>query len=165
ASNVAEHIATGKLDVDIPKGSPDELGDLLKSMGVMRDNIKAMMDREVAQRRSAQARLADAMESSQEGVVVVDPDGRVALANEQAAVLFGVAGDLLKPGRTLEELIPALEAVVRDGHVLAKHRSELPSSREVMLADGRWLRLGQSATRDGGFILVCTDISLSKKQE
>jgi diguanylate cyclase (GGDEF)-like protein/PAS domain S-box-containing protein len=165
ASNVAEHIATGKLDVIIPKGSPDELGDLLKSMGVMRDNIRAMMEREVAQRRSAQTRLADAMESSQEGVVVVDPDGRIALANEQAAALFGLSADLLKPGRTLEELTPALEGAVRDGRVLAKHRSELPSSREVMLTDGRWLRLGQSATRDGGFILVCMDISLSKKQE
>ena len=47
ASNVAARIAAGKLDVAIPKGSGDELGALLTAMGVMRDNIKAMMDREV----------------------------------------------------------------------------------------------------------------------
>ncbi len=41
----------------------------------MRDNIKEMMDREVALRRSAQTRLADALESSHEGVVVVDARG------------------------------------------------------------------------------------------
>ena len=48
ASSVAERIAAGKLDVAVPKGSADELGALLAAMGVMRDNIKAMMDREVA---------------------------------------------------------------------------------------------------------------------
>ena len=72
ASAVAGRIAGGDLDGDIPRGSADELGALLAAMGVMRENIRAMMQREVAQRRSAQARLADALESSREGVVVVD---------------------------------------------------------------------------------------------
>src|SRR5262249_35141350 len=45
----AQSIAAGKLDVAVPRGSTDELGALLAAMGVMRDNIKAMMDREVAQ--------------------------------------------------------------------------------------------------------------------
>ena len=61
ASNAAECIATGKLDVVIPTGGADELGALLVSMRSMRDNIRDMMDREVAQRRSAQSRLADAL--------------------------------------------------------------------------------------------------------
>ena len=94
ASNVAERIAAGKLDVAVPKGSADELGALLAAMGVMRDNIKAMMDREVAQRRSAQARLADALECSQEGVVVVDANDGIVLANAQVADLLGVSPNL-----------------------------------------------------------------------
>jgi diguanylate cyclase (GGDEF)-like protein len=36
---------------------------------------------------------------------------------------------------------------------------------EIQLADGRWLRVSQSATRDGGFIVVCSDISQSKDQK
>src|ERR1700751_623396 len=71
ASAVAERIAAGKLDVAVPRGSADELGALLAAMGVMRNHIKTMMDREVEQRRSAQARLADALERWQEGAVVV----------------------------------------------------------------------------------------------
>jgi diguanylate cyclase (GGDEF)-like protein len=165
ASNVAELIAAGKLDVVIPKGSADELGDLLKSMGLMRDNIRTMMEREVSQRRSAQTRLADALESSQEGVVVVDAEDRIALANVQAANLLAISPDLLKPGTTVGELRPALAVAVRDGAVLTRDRSELPATGEVMLTNGRWLRIGQSATHDGGFIVVCTDITLSKKQE
>ena len=33
------------------------------------------------------------------------------------------------------------------------------------MADGRWLRISRSPTRDDGFIVVCSDISRSKKQE
>ncbi|MGH6739077.1 MAG: putative bifunctional diguanylate cyclase/phosphodiesterase, partial [Bradyrhizobium sp.] len=36
---------------------------------------------------------------------------------------------------------------------------------EIGLPDGRWLRVSQSATRDGGFIAVCSDISQSKEQK
>jgi diguanylate cyclase (GGDEF)-like protein len=165
ASNVAEHIATGKLDVVIPKGSADELGDLLASMGLMRDNIKTMMEREVSQRRSAQARLADALESSQEGIVVVDADDRIALANAQAADFLGVPLDLMGPGVPLAGLLPALEGSVDAGGVLMRRGGDRAATSEVQLADGRWLRVSRSATRDGGFIVVCSDVTLSKKQK
>jgi len=165
ASNVAERIASGKLDVVIPKGSADELGVLLASMGLMRDNIKTMMEREVAQRRTAQARLADALESSQEGVVVVDADNCIALANPQAADFLGVSSKLLRPGTPLAELQPAFGDSVSAGRVLSWRDGDPQATGEVLLADGRWLRISHSATRDKGFIVVCSDISLSKKQE
>ncbi|MGH6665504.1 MAG: EAL domain-containing protein, partial [Pseudolabrys sp.] len=164
ASNVAERIASGKLDVIIPKGGTDELGALLASMGLMRNNIKAMMAREVAQRRTAQARLADALESSQEGVVVVDADNCIALANAQAADFLGVSPNLLKPGTPLAELQSVFGDSVNADRVLLR-RDGGQATGEVLLADGRWLRISHSATRDRGFIVVCSDISLSKKQE
>jgi len=163
ASSVAEHIAGGRLDVAIPQGSADELGDLLASMKVMRDNIKAMMDREVAQRRTAQARLVDALESSQEGVLVVDADDRIALANAQAASFLGVAPDMLKAGRPLTKLWPALQHSIEASRILRRQNNGEPE--EIGLDDGRWLRVSQSATRDGGFIVVCSDISQSKEQK
>ena len=88
ASTVAQRIAAGDLDVVVPAGHGDELGALLLSMDIMRGNIKTSMDREVELRHSAQARLADALESSSDGVVVIDPDNRIALANPQAATLL-----------------------------------------------------------------------------
>ncbi|HZT27216.1 MAG TPA: EAL domain-containing protein [Pseudolabrys sp.] len=163
ASSVAEHIAGGKLDVAIPEGSADELGDLLASMRVMRDNIKAMMDREVAQRRTAQARLADALESSQEGVVVVDAADQIALANAQAASFLGVPTELLKAGTPLNGLLPALPHSAGAARIVRRQSNGEPE--EVRLADGRWLRVSQSATRDGGFIVVCSDISQLKEQK
>jgi diguanylate cyclase (GGDEF)-like protein len=165
ASNVAEDIATGKLDVKIPKGSADELGDLLGSMGLMRDNIKAMMEREVAQRRSAQTRLADALESSQEGIVVVDANDRIALANAQAANFFAVTLDQMAPGVPVAALLPALEGTVGAAGVLMRLRGNAAATSELQLADGRWLRVSRGATRDGGFIVVCSDVTLSKQQK
>ena len=72
ASRAAQRIAAGELDVDIATAGNDELGQLLHSMAVMRDNIRGMMEREIAARRSAQSRLVSAIESSEEGVVLVE---------------------------------------------------------------------------------------------
>jgi len=165
ASEVANCVATGKLDVVIPSGGADELGALLASMRVMRDNIKTMMAREVEQRRSAQSRLADALEGSQEGVVVIDAQDRIALANAQAINFLNVAPGILAPGTPLSELRAALAQSAVDSRVLAKDNTSLPATGEFQLTDGRWLRFSQSATRDQGVIVVFSDVTLLKQQE
>jgi len=164
ASNVAECIATGRLDVVIPPGGPDELGDLLSSMRLMRDNIKAMMDREVALRRSAQTRLADALANSEEGVVVVDAQDCIALANARAASFLSLPPERLEPGTPIAELKTALRDPILADCMLTRPNGD-PAVPDWQLADGRWLRVSRSATRDGGFIVVCSDITQSKRQE
>jgi diguanylate cyclase (GGDEF)-like protein/PAS domain S-box-containing protein len=165
ASNVAELIAAGKLDVAVPVDGPEELRALLTAMGTMRDNIRAMMEREVAQRRSAQARLADALEHSQEGVIVVDANAVIALANDQAADLFGIAPDLLKPGTPLSQLQPVLQQSGDAGQLMMRRDGDLQATSEALMANGRWLRISRSPTRDDGFIVLCSDISRLKVQE
>ena len=160
ASAVARRIARGELDGAFPRGGADELGALLAAMAVMRDNIRAMMEREVAQRRSAQARLADALESSREGVVVVDAEGRIVLANAQAGEFFAADRELLRPGAFFTGIA---DVATRPGDTgvmpLLRLASELQAASEVHLADGRWLRVSRSATRDGGFVAVCSDVT------
>ena len=165
ASDVAERIAAGKLDVAVPRGSADELGALLAAMGTMRDNIKAMMDSEVEQRRSAQARLADAVQCSQEGVIVVDVRDCIVLANAQAADFLGVTPDLLKPGTPLARLEPALQSASDVADILIRHDDDVQATGDIPMADGRWLRISRSPTHDGGFIVLCSDISRLKAQE
>jgi diguanylate cyclase (GGDEF)-like protein/PAS domain S-box-containing protein len=159
ASAVARRIASGELDGPIPRGGPDELGALLAAMEVMRDNIRAMMEREVAQRRTAQVRLADALESSREGIVVVDADRRIALANSQAADFFGSTTERMASGN-LTDLSEASE-LARSGLAFAGNS---PTTGEMRLKDGRWLRVSRSATQEGGFIAVYSDISVLKDQ-
>jgi diguanylate cyclase (GGDEF)-like protein len=165
ASAVAERIAGGKLDGAIPKGGADELGALLAAMGVMRDKINTMMEREVAERRSAQTRLAAALEGSREGVVVVDAEGQIALANSQALNFLGGASAILRDGVTVAGLSDALADPVSNDAPLLRLKSALPFAGEARLRDGRWLRVSQSVTQDGGSVAVWSDISQLKDQE
>jgi diguanylate cyclase (GGDEF)-like protein len=161
ASAVAKRIASGQLDGDIPVGGADELGALLAAMGTMRDNIRAMMEREVAQRRTAQVRLADALESSREGIVLIDANHRIALANSQANEFFGNAMGLLEPGTSAHVAAKSSDLALA---ALSPEGTSQPTA-EIRLQDGRWLRASRSPTQDGGFIAVYSDISVLKDQE
>jgi diguanylate cyclase (GGDEF)-like protein/PAS domain S-box-containing protein len=132
---------------------------------MMRDNIKSMMEREAEQRRSAQTRLADALESSQEGVVVVDASGQIALANAQVANFFGVAPEQIKPGTPLSELSRCLNVAASLEQASIRKENALLVSGDLQLVDERWLRLSHSKMQDGGFIVVCSDITQLKAQE
>lgn len=161
ASTAARQIAAGELDTRIPTAGSDELGALLAAMETMRDKIKAMVGREVALRRSAQVRLTDAIESSQEGVLVVDSDGRVAIANSRFSRLFPNLGPLAADSDfgSVLDVVPELgfDAPSLDGSVAQTHESQLQ--------DGTWLRVGRSPTRDGGFVAICADITALKQRE
>jgi diguanylate cyclase (GGDEF)-like protein len=164
ASDVAERIARGDLDGRIPTGRGDELGTLLSSMGVMRDNIKLMMEGEVMQRRSAQARLADALANSREGVLMIDTEGRIALANTQAADFLNTERDQLL-GAPYEQHALAIEGVDTVGTAAPRVDLSTYATGETRLPDGRWLRFSRSPSQEGGCIIVCSDISVMNEQK
>ncbi len=176
AAAAAARIAEGELETAIPQGREDELGGLLAAMAVMRDNIRAMMESEVTQRRSAQSLLVDAVESTSEGVVLVDRHGRIALANTQAAEFFPHAGALLRAGTPFASLVgpdlapdpaaPDLPAPDPGTTDLSAPSPAAPDAAtpdaytgEWRLADGRWLRVSRSRTRAGGFVEIYSDIT------
>ena len=162
ASEIATRIAGGRFDVAIPKGSTDELGALLAAMEVMRESIRASLQSEVAQRRSAQTRLADALESSREGIIVVDADSKIVLINSQAGeFLAGVVGPL-QVGNRAHGLMSSIWTKLGGAGVRA---NDLPLTREAQVPDGRWLRVSQNATQEGGVIIVFSDITMLKDQE
>jgi diguanylate cyclase (GGDEF)-like protein len=165
ASNAATRIAHGNLDGEIEQGGADELGALLRAMQVMRDNIAAMMQREVAQRRSAQARLADALESSREGLVLIDAEGRIALANSQAAEFLGSPLEILHSGTLVDEIVSNLSRALPAASSLLRSDFCASGADEARLPDGRWLRVSRSSTQEGGYIAVWSDISVLKEQE
>ncbi len=76
----------------------------------------------------------------------------------------GVSPELLQAGSPLATLWPALQHSIEARRILQR-RKMTAAAGEIQVADGRWLRVSQSATRDGGFIVVCSDISQSKEQK
>ena len=161
ASTVAERIAAGDLDVLVPTGRGDELGALLLSMDIMRGAIKTSMDREVELRHSAQSRLADALESSVEGFVVIDPDNKIVLANPQASTLLAVLSGPLHVGSEAEPFVERLASM--PGGMLERLANS--ATCEAEMPGGRWLQISQNTTRDGGSIIVCSDTTLVKAQQ
>src|SRR5438874_2734260 len=170
AAAIADRIAAGELQAPIPAAVRDETGLLLRSMAVMQQNIRDMVEREQAQRRSAQNRLVGALENSREAVVLVDADDRIIIANSRLADFFPTVAPQLASGMSFTEAFRQVEQLAgpRASEVSDLDAAEggPPSSEwELRLADGRWLRISRSPLQEGGFFLVISDFSDVKERE
>ena len=162
AARVADRIAKGDMQTPIPPGGADETGALLKSMTVMQDNIRQMMARETALRRSAENRLTDALETSTEGVMLVAPGGEIVLANSSLRRFFPELAAMLVPGTQFEAALAAIRSQLMSG---GQGAIDIGGHAELQLASGRWLRLTGSATSEGGTILFFSDFTVIKERE
>jgi signal transduction histidine kinase len=165
AGRVADRIAAGEFYTPIPEAGPDETGVLLRSMHVMQDNIREMMLREQARSWSAQARLIAALESSPDGLVLIDPQGKVVIGNNQVARFFPEAKDALIEGTPFAALLARVapyHAVDFEGK---SPDPELLARRAAHTSDDRYVRLTRATTPEGGCFLLWTDITELKERE
>lgn len=164
AARVADRIARGELQTQIPQGGRDETGALLGSMTVMQHSIRQMMGRETALRLSAENRLADALETSREGVLLVAPDGAIAMANGVMREFFPAIADKLVTGTPFDT---ALGLIQQQLAVTQASSQEISTSghAELELSDGRWLRMTGNATSEGGSIIFLSDFTDIKERE
>jgi len=160
AAEVAGRIAKGELQSPIPPGGADETGALLRSMTVMQDSLREMMTRETALRRSAENRLVAALETSREGVILVDSDGRIALANQQLRKFFPEIADRLISGTFFTDALRLIGGEVCDPRAVY-----LASPIELELVRGGWVRMTANPTADGGSILFFSDFTAIKERE
>lgn len=124
---------------------------------------------------TAHRRLQDAVEALPDGFALFDPDDRLALCNARFQSLFPGMEETVVPGVPYEDLvrrtvaagqIPAArgreEAWIAER--LAQHAQ--PSSvTEIGLLDGRWIRVYERATPDGGRVGLRVDITALKETE
>jgi signal transduction histidine kinase/HAMP domain-containing protein len=164
AASVADRIAKGELQTPIPQGGGDETGALLGSMTVMQDNIRDMMGRETALRRSAENRLADALETSREGMILVAPDGRIAMANGTLREFFPAIAQNLVPGMAFDAALGLIQQQLAPTQAPSEDIST-SGHAELELADGRWLRMTGSSTSEGGSIIFLSEFTAIKERE
>ena len=162
AASVADRIAKGELQTPIPQGGPDETGALLGSMTVMQHNIREMMTREKELRRSAENRLADALETSREGVMLVGPDGHIVMANSTLREFFPAIAERLTPGTSFDTALGLIQGQLSSA---ASEHIDISGHAELELADGRWLRMTGSTTSEGGSIFFLSDFTAIKERE
>ncbi|GGF14227.1 hypothetical protein GCM10011611_19970 [Aliidongia dinghuensis] len=156
AAAVADRIAGGDFDARIPEGGNDEAGALLGSMTAMQQRIREMVAKEKSQRRFAEGRLVEALESSTEAMMLLNRHGVILVCNSRVEELLGHAGSGVKDGDIF------LEAVVGGDRDRA---AVLCTPGEQRLADGRWLKISREETVDGNAFLIWSDITQQKENE
>ena len=152
--------------------------------GTATDETEHVQHREQAERalrqseaRAARARaqLFDAIESLTEAFALYDADDRQVVCNQKYREIYPLTAHLLIPGVTFEEQIRAsawagelVDAVGREEEWVAERletHQNPTGAHEQALSDGRWLRISERRTKEGGIVGVRTDITALKKIE
>ncbi|WP_095588048.1 hybrid sensor histidine kinase/response regulator [Actibacterium ureilyticum] len=120
-------------------------------------------------------RMWAAVEAVPDGFVLYDHDDRMVMCNENYRKLYADSAPAMKPGTTFEEILrygldrgQYVEAIGREEDWLANrmvlHR-RTAGPIEQQLSDGRWLRVLEKRTPDGGLVGLRVDITEQKKAQ
>ena len=117
---------------------------------------------------AARRRLETALQALPDGMVILDPDGRVIAANSMYLGLFPASLRDSVAGARLAAVLDAMTAPDGPaGDWLRLEQGRLTGQQppqEVQHPDGRWLRLLDYPTGDGGRISVRLDVSERRRQ-
>ncbi|WP_431854677.1 PAS domain-containing sensor histidine kinase [Azospirillum sp.] len=181
--NQGEEVAGVDFALPGPDGSPDgercfeaRLVALLDGARVL-CSVRNVTGKAQAERQALRAHelLVDAIESIADGFVLYDADDRLVLCNAKYRELYALSEDLIRPGTSFETIlvegarrgqyaVPSDELDAWLAERIARHRAPGPPFQQRM-ADGRWLRVEERRTRDGGTVGLRSDVSDLKQQE
>jgi PAS domain S-box-containing protein len=124
--------------------------------------------------KSAREQLVDAIEAISEGFVLFDRDDRYEMTNSKYREMYPTMADAFVPGTRYEDMLRIglerkLWVIEEDQeewirNITAWHRAT-SEPQERQLSDGRWMRLAERRTRDGGIVGIRTDITERKQSE
>ncbi len=127
--------------------------------------LKRIRTEESLQQRERDFRML--MEDASDGIILVDPEGRIAAMNSKAAILYGYSpGDVVS--RFVRELIPSEDVALLSGSV-----ADLKAGRSIMVEhrlikkDGSLVFVETSARRlaDGRYQAILRDITDRRRSE
>ena len=178
----ADQVAKGDFGFKTAVKGNDELARTAISFNTMSDFLHSYAQRlEEARalaeerRAAAEARLYDAVESMPQGVAILEPDLTVVHLNSAFCDMFKFDRNAALPG-TNYRVIPALKEMLDGQLILQEDESKNNSGRiksrmerlnapgefrrwETKLTDGRIIQTTQEVMRDGGIVLVESDVS------
>jgi len=164
-------LSAGRVDVDMPPPSADELGRVSEALLLLRDSIgeRARLTREAEQQRQI---IVDAIESMAEGFTLYGPDGKMVLANQRYRNLHPSHEPLVDRKATFAEVIEvAGRHVIKtdlspEEWVAQRLKSHAHNSTRVSsFLDGRWMQISERETHDGGFTVVYSDITEMRRRQ
>jgi two-component system, OmpR family, phosphate regulon sensor histidine kinase PhoR len=146
----ARRLAEGDLSARLDAAGEDELSALEAALNQTAERLGG----DLAELESSRRELAVMLDSMQEAVVAVTPEGHVRWSN---AAMQRIAGNPIHPGRTLVHSVrdPELLACVSE----ALERRELRFGRSRSLAPGRIFEVNAAPLPSGGALAVLHDVT------
>jgi PAS domain S-box-containing protein len=140
-------------------------------MGRIVNTVSSGVD--VTNMRRADKMLRDAIESMRDGFALFDSDDRLVLFNSTYPAMFPRAAPAIQPGRTFEEItrycvshgefgdLGGAEEAFIQAHIHSHRNPGEPV--ELQTSDGRWVRVDERRTDDGGIVGIRSDITRLKQ--
>ena len=174
-------ITRGQLDVLVPPAGRDEIGAMTGALAMLRDSLiernrlEQQRQRAEADATRAQGQLTEAIETISEGFALYDPDDRLVISNSRYREMYAGLDVEVKPGTPYETIVSAAAGAglisAAAGQTepwlaerLERHRHPR-GAYEQQRASGKWLKISERRTAEGGIVGVFTDITELKERE
>jgi signal transduction histidine kinase/HAMP domain-containing protein len=160
-------VEQGRLELELPVSSEDELGQLAAAFNAMAGRLRRYQRGFLAKILRTQRSTQMAVNSFRDAVAVLDAQGHVELCNDAAERLFGLQpGATLRPG-PLERLAVLVPRVILDGQAYeprdyAEAIQHFPEGREAF-ALPRLLPVLDDQGRAQGVTLVLSDVTQARR--
>ena len=126
--------------------------------------------------QQARDQLTEAIEAISDGFALYDAEDRLVLFNSKYRDIYSASAEAIVPGNSFEEILRygleqgQYEAAIGQPDAwlrerLARHRTPSGTPIEQELSGGRWLRIDERRTKDGGIVGIRTDITELKTRE
>ncbi len=123
----------------------------------------------------AKDRLTTAINALSDGFVLYDADDRLTLCNDTYRQLYATSADAMVPGATFEDILRygldrgqyAQATGCEESWLQERLAAHVAGDIDVeqQLSDGRWLRIVERPTSDGGRVGLRVDITALKEQQ
>jgi two-component system cell cycle sensor histidine kinase PleC len=117
------------------------------------------------QSEMADMRLRTAIENISESFVLWDAEDRLVMCNTKFQEQMGLTDADVAPGAVRDDLQGRMKPFALERKLANPNGRDGGATFERQLADGRWLQVNQSRTRDGGTVSVGADITLLKQNQ
>jgi signal transduction histidine kinase/DNA-binding response OmpR family regulator/HAMP domain-containing protein len=162
-----EGLRAGDLTVEIPPPASDEIGAMAGTLALFRSSLEERnhLAAESDRRRKT---MHAAISTISEGFVLYGPDDRIVLCNEQFRNIYPGLADIVHPGTSFRDILDAVIArrlidlgdTDADSWIadrVARHAA--PAGSVEYSYGGRWVRISERRTHDGGTVAVYSDIT------
>ncbi|MBN70057.1 MAG: hypothetical protein CME32_12365 [Gimesia sp.] len=141
----------------------------LAAIAIEHVRIEADLQKSEQESHRLRQHLQEAIESLTEGIVIYDSDDRLVMCNSKYLEIYSESRDILVPGQRFEDHIrisayrgQVADAVGREEEWIkeriCQHQNPAGSFRQK-LCNGRWLKISEQRTAEGGISGVRTDIT------